>query len=83
MPTNPNKAFRNKKPKQMLGSMMTEGQRYVIEQMCIKHDISLIALTTRAIGFRKKTKELTVLDAARCIMMGSVWENYRRAGYEK
>lgn len=82
MPTNPNKAFRNKKPKQMLGSMMTEGQRYTIERMCIKYDISLIRLTTRTLGARKRTKELTVLDAARCIAMAAVWENYRRIGEE-
>jgi len=82
MPTNPNRAFKNKRPEWRPGTMMTGGQRYTIEQMCTKYDISLIALTTRALGFRKKTKDLTLLDAARCIAMASVWENYRRRGDE-
>jgi len=82
MPTNPNRAFKNKKHEWHPGTMMTGGQMYTIEQMCTKHDISLIALTTRALGFRKKAKDLTVIDAACCIAIAGVWENYRRIGEE-
>lgn len=72
---NPNNAFKGKSVR-----MMTESQRVIIERQCKKHGISLIALTTKTLGKRKKTKDLTHLDAARCIAKGSVWENLRRAG---
>lgn len=71
MPINPNKAFKDtsKNPESIYkpGTMMTEGQRALIERKCKEHDVSLIRLTTTALGFRKKTKQLTHEDAARCI----------------
>jgi len=82
MATNPNKAYKDLELKGYDGMMMTEDQRVIIEHQCSEHNISLIRLTTRALGYRKKTKDLTHVDAARCIMMASVWENYRRIGEE-
>ena len=82
MPTNPNKAFKDLELKGYDGMMMTRDQRTIIERQCKEHDISLIRLTTRALGYRKRTRDLTHTDAASCIMMASVWENYRRAGDE-
>ena len=78
MPINPNETFKAKGQIKM----MTEDQRVVIERQCKEHNISLIRLTTRAFGYRKKTSYLTYTDAARCIRMASVWENYRRMGDE-
>ena len=82
MPTNPNSAFKDLEFKGGPDVMMTVAQRTIIERQCEEHSISLIRLTTRALGHRKKTGDLTHTDAARCIMMASVWENYRRAGDE-
>ena len=78
MPINPNETFKAKGQIKM----MTEDQRIIIERQCKEHNISLIRLTTRALGYRKKTSYLTYTDAARCIRMASVWENYRRMGDE-
>lgn len=72
---NPNNMFKGKSVR-----MMTEDQRAIIERQCKEHGISLIALTTKSLGKRKKTKDLTHLDAARCIMTAGVWPNLRRAG---
>lgn len=73
MSINPNKAFKDtsKNPESTFGSgtMMTEGQRVFIEKQCKKHGVSLVRLTTTALGFRKKTSQLTHADAARCIMI--------------
>ena len=80
MPTNPNKAFADLELKGYDGMMMTEDQRIIIERQCEEHSISLIALTTKALGYRKKTKDLTHIDAARCIMMAGVWPNFRKPG---
>ena len=79
---NPNQSFKDLELKGYDGMMMTEDQRTIIERQCKEHTISLIALTTRALGYRKKTGDLTHIDAARCIMMAGVWENYRRIGAE-
>jgi hypothetical protein len=83
---NPNKAFKAtfKDPelRYKAGKMMTEDQREIIERLCNQHDISLIRLTTRTLGFRKKVQALTHIDAARCIMIAAVWENYRKRGDE-
>lgn len=79
---NPNQSFKDLELKGYDGMMMTEDQRIIIERQCKEHTISLIRLTTRALGYRKKTRDLTHTDAARCIMMAAVWENYRRIGEE-
>jgi len=78
MGINPNKIFKSK----CHTKMMTEDQRVIIERQCKEHNISLIRLTIRTFGYRKKTSYLTYTDAARCIRMASVWENYRRVGDE-
>jgi len=80
---NPNQSFKDLELKGRDGMMMTEDQRVIIERLCNKHVISLIALTTRVVGYRKKTRDLTHVDAARCILMASVWPNLRKAGYVK
>jgi len=82
MDTNPNQAYKDRELKGGDGVMMTEYQRVIIERQCKKHNISLMRLTTRALGYRKKTADITHIDAARCIMMGAVWGNYVTAGYE-
>ena len=77
MQIDPNNAFKeDRHPVRM----MTEDQRVIIERMCKKHNTSLITLTTKIFGQRKKTKDLTHLDAGRCIYILSAWGNLKKIG---
>ena len=62
----PNVVFKGKAVR-----MMSADQRIICEKQCQAHGISLLTLTTKALGKRKRTRDLTHLDAARCIATSS------------
>jgi hypothetical protein len=78
----PNQAYKDRELKGGKNVMMQHGQQAVLAHLCSKHNISLMTLTTRTLGHRKKTDDLTHTDAARCILLAQVWQNRRDAGLE-
>jgi len=74
---NPNQAFKDREYTGSEDMGVTEAQLSSIVIRLFKHNITWNDLCVAAIGYDKNLKDLTFLEAARCIIAAGIWDNLK------